>query len=86
VERERPLDAHAERLLPDCKRLPRARPLAFDHDSFEYLDPAPLALDHLEVDAHGIARLEPRAVRAQLALLEAFDDAVHENGPRRGRR
>jgi hypothetical protein len=33
------------------------------------------------VDAHGVARLEPGAIAAQLALFEVLNDAVHKNGP-----
>jgi hypothetical protein len=81
VERKRPLDADAERLLAHGERLARAGPLAFDDDPLEDLHAPPLTLDHLKVDADRIARLEPRAILAQLALLEILDDAMHENGP-----
>ncbi len=70
MKRERSLDPDAERLLPDREGLPRARSLALDHDSLEDLDPLPLALDHLEMDPHGVARLELRDVGAQLCALE----------------
>jgi hypothetical protein len=40
------------------------------------------ALDHLEVHAHGVARLEARHV-AQLGALEVLDDVAH--GKRAGR-
>jgi hypothetical protein len=81
VERERPLDADAERLLPHGERLAHAGALALDHDALEDLDAAALSLDHLKVDADSVARLEPWAIRAQLPLLEAFDDAVHKKTP-----
>jgi hypothetical protein len=70
MERERALDAHAERLLTDGERLARSRALALDDDSLEDLDAAALSLDDLEVDANGVAGLESRKVRPQLPLLE----------------
>jgi hypothetical protein len=85
VERERPLDADAERLLSDCEGLTGACALPLDHDPLEDLHAPSLSLDHLEVDAHGVARLEPRAIAAQLALFEVLDDPMHKNGPQRGR-
>ena len=60
VHRERPLDPDPERLLADRERLPRAAALAGDHDALEDLGPPAGALDHLEVDAHPVARREPR--------------------------
>src|SRR4051794_31298256 len=51
VQRERPLDADAERLLADGERLADAGALLLDHDPFEDLDAPALSLDHLEVDA-----------------------------------
>jgi hypothetical protein len=83
VQRERPLDADAERLLAHGERLAHARALALDHDPLEDLHAAALALDHLEVHAHGVARLERRQVRPQLALLEALDDVAHRKRPGR---
>ena len=80
VHRERPLDADAERLLADGERLARAGALALDHDPLEDLDAAALALDHLEVDADGVARLEAGNVLAQLTLLDALDDRAHGKG------
>src|SRR2546421_177612 len=86
VERERSLNADPERLLSDGERLSRARALPFDHDALENLDTPALALDHLKVNADGIARLESGAIAAQLPLLEVLDDTMHKNGPRWGRR
>src|SRR6478735_4021556 len=77
MERERPLDADAERLLADGERLAHARALPLDHDSLEHLHPLATALDHLEVDAHGVTGLEDRDV-TQLRLLDALDDGAHE--------
>jgi hypothetical protein len=70
VERERPLDTDAERLLADRERLTHARALALDDDALEDLDAAALSLDHLEVDANRVAGLELGQVRPQLALFE----------------
>src|SRR6266516_6657097 len=81
MERERPLDADAERLLASLERFPGTGALALDHDPLEHLNTAALALDHLEVDAHGVARLEPGAIAAQLALFEVLDDPMLKNGP-----
>src|SRR6185503_1996020 len=76
VERERPLDADAERLLAHGERLARAGSLPLEHDPLEDLHPPASALDDLEVHAHGIARLEARHV-AQLSALEVLDDVAH---------
>src|SRR4029079_6930290 len=84
VQRERPLHADAEGLLADGERLARARALALDDDALEHLDALAAALDHLEVHAHGVARLELRHV-AQLRLLDALDDGAHGRGSRFGR-
>ena len=81
MEREGSLDADAERLLAHREGLAGTCALALDHDSLEDLHAAPLALDHLEVDAHGVAGLEPGAIAAQLALFEVLNDPVHNNGP-----
>ena len=80
MERERTLDTDAERLLADRERLARARALTLDHDPLEDLHAAALALDHLEVDTDGVAGFEPRAIAAQLALLDVLDHAMHKNG------
>src|SRR5215212_10581451 len=77
VHRERPLDADAEGLLAHRERFAHALALALDDDPFEDLDTAPRALDHLKVDADGVARLEAGHVLAQLALLDALDDRAH---------
>src|SRR5205823_1186451 len=76
MQRERPLDADAERVLADRERLARARALALDHDPLEHLDPLPVPLDHAEVDANGVPRFEPRHV-AQLTALEILDGRAH---------
>src|SRR5262249_60992509 len=77
VPRERALDADAEPLLPHRERLARACALALDHDALEDLDAAPLALDHLEVDANRVPRLELRNAGAQLSAFEFLDDLAH---------
>src|SRR5438034_4765367 len=87
VQRERPLDADTERVLAHGEGLPHARTLPLDHDPLEDLDPLAVALDHLEVHAHRIARLEAGHV-AQLAAFEVLDDRAHgkkgPGGPRNG--
>src|SRR5205085_8960730 len=77
VQRERPLDTDAERLLADRERLARARSLPLQDDALEDLDPLALALDHLEVHAHRVSRFELRDPVAQLRALEAVDDVAH---------
>ena len=77
MQREGALDAHPEGLLADGERLARAGPLPLDHDPLEDLDPRALALDHLEMDTHGVSRLELREIVAQLGALELFDDLAH---------
>src|SRR5215210_2340207 len=82
VHGKRSLDADPERLLAHGERLANAGALALDHDALEDLDPRALSLDHAEMDAHGVARLELRDVGSQLALLEELDGARHERkGP-----
>ena len=70
VHRERPLDSDAERLLAHGEGLAHAGALALDDDSLEDLEAAALTLDHLEVHADGVARLELGQVGSQLSLLE----------------
>src|SRR3954452_24764711 len=86
VHRERPLYADAERLLAHGEHLPHARALALDHDALEDLDATPFALDHLEVDTHGVPRLELRDSVAQLRAFEFLDDLAHVKRGRWGRR
>ena len=74
MERERALDADPERLLPDGERLADAGALPLDDDALVDLDAAALALDHLEMDADGVAGLEARHL-AQLGALDGLDDA-----------
>src|SRR4029078_8573315 len=50
MQRERPLDADSEGLLPHGEGLAGSRTLALQDDALEDLDPGPLALDHLEMD------------------------------------
>src|SRR6185369_17697350 len=76
MERERPLDPDAERLLADGERLAGTRPLALDHDALVDLHAAAGALDHLEVDANRVPRLEPGHL-AQLGALDRLDDVAH---------
>src|SRR4051794_27586123 len=83
MQREGPLDTDSERLLSDREGLPRTVSLPLQHHPFEHLGAAPIALDHLEVDADAIARREAGQVRLQLAALDAVDDAAHEGARRR---
>ena len=76
VQRERPLDPDAERLLADGEGLACAAALALQDDALEHLRAAPGALHHLEVHTHPVARLEGGHT-AQLSALEAFDDSGH---------
>ena len=77
VHREHALDADPEGLLAHGEGLTRAVALALDHDPLEDLDAAARPLDHLEVDAHAVARREARNA-AQLRALDVCDDAAHE--------
>src|SRR5207244_10911952 len=72
MERERPLHADAERLLPHGERLAGTGSLPLEHDSLEDLNAASRALDHLEVDTNRVPRLEARHV-AQLGAFEVLD-------------
>jgi hypothetical protein len=84
VQGERPLHADAERLLPDGEGLARTGALPLDDDALVDLDAAALALDHLEVDAHGVPCLEAGHL-AQLGALDRLDDVAHDKGARRRR-
>ena len=83
MNRERPLDADAEGLLANRERLAHARALPLDHDALEDLEAPPLALDHLEMHAHRVSRLELRNAVTQLRAFEFLDDLAHT---KRGRK
>src|SRR5262249_54095952 len=68
--------------LPHRERLTDARALALDDDAVEHLDAAACALDHLKVNADGVAGLELRHF-AQLCALEILNDVAHEEVGRR---
>ena len=70
---KRALDPDAEGVLAHREGLASARALALDHDALEHLDAPPLALDHLEMDANRVPRLELRDVVAQLTALDDVD-------------
>src|SRR4051794_34470907 len=76
VQRERALDADAERLLADGEGLADPLALALDHHAFEDLRPAARALDDLEVDLDAVPGLEAGNT-AQLSALERVDDSAH---------
>ena len=76
VQRERPLDAHAEGVLADGEGLARPAALALDHDALEDLGPLAVALDDLEVHADAVPGAEIRPLLED-ALLEALDDCAH---------
>src|SRR4051794_9344211 len=85
MHRERPLDADSEGVLAHGEGLAHPGALALDDDALEDLHPAALALDHLEVHAHGVSRLEVGDVVAQLLALEDVDGRAHKKGgPHRG--
>ena len=71
----------------DCLRTVKvsrdAGALALDHDALEDLDARARALDHLEVHADGVARLEPRQALAQLTLLDRLDGVMAKSVPRK---
>ena len=83
VEREHALDALAVGNLADREVLLDAAAGAADADALVGLDAGALAFDHLDVDDHGVARLEVRNVLAggelvELLLLELLNE-VHGN-------
>ena len=84
VDRERPLDADAERLLADGERLADAGALALEHRALEHLRTAAGALDDLEVDLDAVPRVEVGDAFAQLLALEILDDLAHGNKRARG--
>ena len=79
MQRERPLDSDAERLLADGERLAGPGALSLEDDPLENLGAAAAALDDLEVDAHAIARREGRKSLPLLATLNAVDYGAHVN-------
>src|SRR4051812_45087870 len=77
VHRERTLHEHlVERLLAHGERLSHTRALTLDADPLEHLHAASRALDHLEVDAHGVPCLE----LGHLAALSVLDVLDHGHG------
>src|SRR5918995_1527062 len=80
VDRKGALHADPEGLLADGERLPRAAPLALEHDALEHLGPSPVALDYLEVHLDAVTRREGRNP-LRLAPLDALDDAAHDLNP-----
>ena len=77
MQRERPLDADAERLLTDRERLAYAMALALDDDALEHLGAAAGALDHLKVDSQAVTGVE-RRYAAELRALQAVDGCAHK--------
>src|SRR5215204_2529558 len=80
-QREHPLDALAVGNLADREALVDAVAGAADADALIGLDAGALAFDHLDVDDHGVARLEVRNILAGgepvgLLLVEGLDE-VH---------
>src|ERR1700734_4022249 len=82
MERERALDADAERVLPHREGLTRAGALPLDDDPLEHLDPLAGAFDDAKVNAYRVAGLEPRNL-AELAALDVLDGRTHgKEGPK----
>ncbi len=94
VQRERPLHPDAERLLAHREGLAHAGALALEDDALEDLGPLAVALDHLEVDADTVTRVEFGQALPQLGALDAVDYGAHKRylcekkppGPRCGNR
>ena len=85
MQRERPLDADAERVLADGERLAGTGALPLEDDAFEDLNPLARAFDDAEVHPHRVARLEARDL-TQLAALDVLDDGAHgKEGPKAAR-
>ena len=81
MDRERPLDADAERDLADRERLAQSSVLAADHHALEHLYPLATPLHHPDVHLHGVAWAELRDIRAQIGLLDEIG-LVHDSGSR----
>src|SRR4051812_4955180 len=84
-QREHALHALAVGNLADREALVQAMAGAADADAFVGLDAGALAFDHLDVDDHGVARLEVRNGLARgepfgLLLVERLNQ-VHRNSP-----
>src|SRR6267142_1791513 len=79
VQREDALDALSEGHLADRERGACAAAVQTDDDPLENLDAFLVALAHLHVHAHGVARLHPRPIR-QLRLLDLFHPG-HDSPP-----
>ena len=79
VHQEGALHAHATRDASDGDRLVQAT-VAQAHDgSLEDLDPLTAALDHLDRDAHRVARGDLGNIGPELLALELLD-GIHRGG------
>src|SRR4029453_17578996 len=89
VDRERPLDPDAVRNAAQGEGGAQAFPALPDHHALEDLHALLLALDDLDVHAHGVAGREGVAVLLQYAGLDGRD-GIHDVAPlsqiTRGRR
>ena len=74
MQRERTLDADAEGLLAHGERLAHAVALALDDGALVHLGALPAALDDLEMNLDGVARLEDRHVVARLFEFDVLND------------
>src|SRR5829696_1559856 len=76
VDREGPLDAHAEAHLADREGLAHAGALALDDDALEHLHPLAAGLHHPDVHLEGVAGGELGDVVAQAGAVDEIG-AVH---------
>src|SRR5205823_216529 len=75
MERERPLDAHAARHLPDGEALADAAAADVGHDALEDLGALFLSLDHAHVHLDRVARAELHLPVRLEPVLEPLDRA-----------
>ena len=81
MQRERALDADAERDLPDGERLADAAARARDDHALEDLHTLAVPFHHADVHLDGVAGAEGREIGAQERLLDQVG-TVHGNGRR----
>src|SRR5262249_22734970 len=73
MDGEDPLDAHPVGGLAHREGLPATTSASTEHGALEHLDALLVALDHADVDAHGITRFEGGKALAELFRLDAVD-------------
>src|ERR1700677_4423392 len=77
MQRKYPLDADPVGNLPHGKRRPITPAIHLDHNSLEGLDTFLFALDHLDLQAQGVANAKNWQVGTQTAVFDLLNYAVH---------